>query len=67
MVLLPLERVFPFFFFLFSFLFFCVCVCAHGMQKFPGQGSNPLHSCNQSHNNARSLTHCTTRELPKVF
>ena len=31
----------------------------HGMWKFPGQGSNPHHSYNQSHSrdNTRSLTH----------
>ena len=31
---------------------------AHGMQMFPGQGLNPCHSSNQSHNsdNAGSLT-----------
>ena len=31
--------------------------CEHGLQKFPGQGSNPHHSCYQSHSSdhARSL------------
>lgn len=34
------------------------------MCKFPSQGSNQHHSCNPSHcNDARSLTHCITREL----
>ena len=35
------------------------------MQKFPGQGSNPRHSRDQSHSSdkARSLTYCTTREF----
>ena len=38
---------------------------AHGMQKFPGQGSNLHHSSSHSHSsdNARALTRCTTREL----
>ena len=36
------------------------------MWKFPGQGLNPCHSCNQSHSgdNTRSLTYWATRELP---
>ena len=41
---------------------FCCCVClnnARGMQKFPGQGSSPCHSSD----NTRSLTHWATREL----
>lgn len=35
--------------------------------KFPGQGLNPLYNSNPSHcnDNARSLTHCARRELPK--
>ena len=35
------------------------------MWKFPGQGSNPPHSCDLSHgsNNAGSLTCCATKEL----
>ena len=35
------------------------------MWKFPGQGSNPCHSNDPSScsDNARSLTHCATREL----
>ena len=39
------------------------------MQIFPGHGSNPHqgNDWNCSNNNARSLTHCTTRELPSVF
>ena len=38
---------------------------AQSMRKFLGQGLNPCHSSNPSHSsdNARSLTHCTTREL----
>ena len=37
----------------------------HGMQKFPGQGSNPHHSSDPSHSsdNTGSLTHQSTREL----
>ena len=37
------------------------------MQKFPGQGSNPHHSSNQSHSsyNAGPLTHWATRELQR--
>ena len=51
-------------FFLFFFFFFSRHTCS--MQKFPGQGSNPSHSCNQSHSsdNARSLNCWATRELP---
>ena len=43
---------------LFFFLFFVFFGSAWGMQKSPGQASNPCLSCNQSHssNNARSLT-----------
>ena len=35
------------------------------MYKFPGQGSNPLHSSNLNHgsDNVKSLMPCTTREL----
>ena len=40
------------------FFFFC-CIC--GMLKFQGQGQNLCHSSD----NARSLTCCATRELPK--
>ena len=42
---------------------------AHGMWKFPGQGSNTQHSSDTSHcsDNARSLTHCATRELLKIL
>ena len=38
---------------------------AHGMWKLPGQGLNPCHSSNQSHNSYKtgSLTHWATREL----
>ena len=47
------------------FLFCILCGCAHGMWKFPDQGLNPCLSSNRSccRDNARSLTHCTTREL----
>ena len=40
------------------FSFFLFFGHAQGMQKFPGQGSNPRHNCNQSHCRAhvRSLT-----------
>uniref|UniRef100_I3LTG1 Coiled-coil domain containing 97 n=1 Tax=Sus scrofa TaxID=9823 RepID=I3LTG1_PIG len=41
--------------------------CAHGMQKFPGQGSNPCQSSNPSHcsgsDNTRPSTCRATREL----
>ena len=39
------------------------------MWKFPGQGSNPHHSSNQSHSSdtARSLTRCATEELPLML
>ena len=46
-------------------------VQAHGMWKFPGQGSNPCHSSHPSHcrDNAGSLTHWATGELHrhKIF
>ena len=50
-----------------SFLF--IFGCAHGMQKFLSQGSNPRHSSGPSlcNDNARSLTHCTARELQHSF
>ena len=44
----------------FFFFFFAV-----PMWKFPGQGLNPRHSSNLSNHcgdNARSLTHCATKE-----
>ena len=49
-------------FLFFSFVFFG-CTCS--MQKFPGQGLNTCHSCNQSYSmdNTGSLIHCATREL----
>ena len=40
---------------------------AHGLWKFPGQGSNPHHSSNHDSlctDNARSLTRCATRKPP---
>ena len=38
------------------------------MEKFPGQGLNPGHSCSPSHSNdARSLIHHTTREVQIFF
>lgn len=39
------------------------------MHKFPGQGSNPRHSSNQSHcsDSARSSALWGTRELPTLF
>ena len=43
---------------------------ACSMWKFPGQGQNLHCSCGLHYscgNNARSLTHCTTRELPVCF
>ena len=50
----------------FHFLFFG---CTHNMQHFWGQGSNPHHNYNQSHNsdNARSLTHWATGEFHHPF
>lgn len=40
------------------FVLFFFFDCAHGMLKFPGQGSNSRHSSDPSHSgdNARSLT-----------
>ena len=51
----------------FLFFFFSFWPC---MWKFPGQGSNLSHSSDPNHSsdNARSLTHYPTRELPlKAF
>ena len=41
--------------------------CASGMPKFQGQGLNLSHSSDPSHcsDNAESLTHWATRELPE--
>ena len=46
-----------------SFFFF---QHTHSIWKFPGQGSNPSHSCNLCHScdNNRSLTHFTTVGAP---
>ena len=43
--------------------------CTSGMQKFPGQGSNPRHSSDPSHrsDNTRYLTHWATWELPSYL
>ena len=48
------------------FIFLLLFVHAHGTWKFPDQGSNPHHSSNPSccKDNAISLTHWATRELP---
>ena len=42
---------------------------AYSIQKFLGQGSNLGHSQDSSHSSdkAGSLTHCTTRELPRTY
>ena len=55
---------FLFYIFFFSFFF----GYGHGMWRCPGQGLNQCHRSNLSHysDNARSLTHCTTRELPST-
>lgn len=51
---------------------FCLFVClfgsTHGMQQFPGQGSNLWHRSDPSHSreNAGSLTHWATRGLLKT-
>ena len=54
----------------FKFLFYFIFLIyyfglAHGMQKFPGQGSNPHHSSHRSHcsNNAESSTCRVTWKL----
>ena len=44
-------------------LFFSFFGHTHGTWKFLGQGSNPRQSCS----NARSLTHCFTRQLKELF
>ena len=51
---------------LFFFFFLWGGGQAHGTRRFPGQGSNPNHSSDLSHSsdNAGSLTHRATRELP---
>ena len=52
--------------------FFCVFVClfcwAWGSWNFLGQGANLCYSTDLSFcsDNARSLTHCTTREIPNL-
>ena len=55
---LSLSFVFPFCF------LFCLC---HGIQKFQGEGLNPCLCRDPScySDNAESLTHCATRELPQ--
>ena len=47
----------------YTFIFFGQ---AHGVQKFPGQGSNLCcgSDVNCCSDNTRPLTHCTTKELP---
>ena len=54
--------------YLFYFSFY-VFGCTCNMWKFPGQGSNPLHSSKPSHcsDNAKSLTFCATGELLCLF
>ena len=55
----------------FSFLFFFFFGCAHGRWhlEVPGPGIEPYHSSDlsRSSENAGSLTHCATRELPAFF
>lgn len=46
----------------FNYIFWILGGCALGMKKFLGQGSNLCHSSD----NARSLTHCATRELQYI-
>ena len=50
---------------------FCCCFlgCICGIQKFPSQGWNPHHRCNQIHNsdNAGSLTCWATRKIQLAF
>ena len=43
--------------------------CTWGRQKFPGQRLNPCYNSDLRHNsdNARSLTHCATRELSRLL
>ena len=50
-----------------DFIYLLIFGCTCSMQKLPGQGSKPCQSSNPSHSsdNARSLTHCTTKELLK--
>ena len=45
-----------------DFILFFFSSHTHGMQKFPGQGSNLCHSCDLSHN-ARSLTSEAAQKL----
>ena len=65
-----LPKFFESWFFIILFYFiFIIFGRAHSMQKFPGQGLNLHCSSNQSHSsdNARSLTHLATRELPEPW
>ena len=59
----------PFLSFFFFFFFFWGRGHTWVMRKFPGQESNPHRSSNPScySDNARSLTHCPTWELPRTF
>ena len=55
----PKVGFFVFFFLGFFFFFFFFFGHAHGVWKFPGQGSNPCHRSD----NAKAPIHCSTREL----
>ena len=50
-------------------VFIFIFGCSRGIWKFPDQGSNPCLSSDPSccSDNTRSLTHCTTRELPQMI
>ena len=52
-----------------KFLFIYLFIWACSMLKFWGQEWNPCHSShtNCCTDNTRSLTYCTTRELPKIL
>ena len=69
------TREHPLFEFLYvCFVFLCVLclfvfsICGHNMWKVPGKGLNTSHSIDPScfSDNARSFTHCATRELLKL-
>ena len=61
-----LRFLFFFFFFSFFLFFFFFWAIPVACESSLGQGSNLRHSNNPSccNDNARSLSHCTTRELP---
>jgi len=70
----PIKPLYLLFFCCFCFVWFgfaCLFVfgCTHGIWKFPGQGSNPSHSCDlhtTACSNAASLTQCAGLRIEPV-